>query len=274
MFITPIEAKVSDIAYFRSKLTPGFHHQNETYAAMVKAVDDNVGRLLKKIDDLKISGNTIIIFLSDNGGFINDYKGKKVTNNYPLRSGKGSLYEGGIRIPTILFNPYKPGRGEKIVTPISTIDFFPTVLEMCGSANNSKIDGRCFLKLLKREADTCLENRALFWHYPHYYLTTTPVSAVREGNWKLMEFLEDGHVELYDLNSDPGEKHNLTNDEPIKSKYLLEKLHNWKDKVDAQGITKNPNFHSKTCKYSVINWENSRFFGILYTLLLDINIVT
>lgn len=239
---TPLEAKSEDVDYFKNKLSPGFHHQNETYAAMVKAVDDNIGRLVKKLVDLGISNNTILIVISDNGGYINKYKDKEVTSNFPLRSGKGSLYEGGIRIPTIIHFPNSPTNGQKIQTPISTIDFYPTLLEITGIKNDIQVDGKSFYKLLKGENDSCLQNRSLFWHYPHYYPTTTPVSAVKQGDWKLLEFLEDGHTELYNLKNDIEENHNLIDEEPQKTKYMLEKLHQWKADTDAQGITLNPNF--------------------------------
>jgi len=240
---TPIEAKADDVAYFKSKLSREFHHQNETYAAMVKNVDDNVGRLIKKLDNLGIAKNTIIIFTSDNGGYINNFDNKAVTSNFPLRSGKGSLYEGGIRIPSIIYYPKHPGNGQKIDTPINTIDYFPTVLEITGITNNVKnIDGKSILPLLERKEDTSLLNRALYWHYPHYYQTTKPVSAIREGNWKLLEYLEDGHIELYNLANDISEKHNLVDVEPQKANNLLEKLHRQKIEVDAKSITLNPDY--------------------------------
>jgi arylsulfatase A len=239
---TPLEAKAEDTEYFRKKLSPGFHHQNETYAAMVKSVDDNVGRLMKKLDELGIADNTVVIFISDNGGYINEYKNKTVTSNFPLRSGKGSLYEGGIRIPTIIFLPNNPQNGKKIETPVSTIDFYPTLLDITGTVNNIPVDGKSILPLLKGNADTSLQNRTLYWHYPHYYPTTTPVSAIRDGKWKLMEYLEDGHTELYNLDADPGETRNLVNEEQKKAGVLLENLQNWKKSVDARRIVPNPNY--------------------------------
>jgi arylsulfatase A-like enzyme len=201
-----------------------------------------VGRLMKKLDELGIAGNTVVIFISDNGGYINEYKNKTVTSNFPLRSGKGSLYEGGIRIPTIIFLPNNPQNGKKIETPVSTIDFYPTLLDITGTVNKIPVDGKSILPLLKGNADTSLQNRTLYWHYPHYYPTTTPVSAIREGKWKLMEYLEDGHTELYNLDADPGETRNLVNEEQKKAGVLLEKLQNWKKRVDARGIVPNPNY--------------------------------
>jgi arylsulfatase A-like enzyme len=209
---------------------------------MVKAVDDNVGRLLTRLDDLGIAGNTIVIFISDNGGYINEYKNKAVTSNFPLRSGKGSLYEGGIRIPTIIYQPHAKANGQKIETHVSTIDFHPTRPEMTGAKNNLIVDGISILTLLKGEIDTILNNRTLYWHYPHYYPTTTPVSGLREGYRKLVEYLEEGPVELYNLASDIGENHNLAREEPIRTNMLLRKLHHWKVNIDAQEIAPNPKF--------------------------------
>ncbi len=239
---TPLEAKEEDVNYFKQKLNSDFHHQNETYAAMVKSLDTNVGRLLDKLEELKIVNNTIVIFISDNGGYINGYKGKKVTDNFPLRSGKGSLYEGGIRIPTIIYYPEKPGEGRKNDTPICTTDFLPTLLELTGQPVPGSVDGKSFLPLLKDVQDTSFLHRTLFWHYPHYYPTTTPVSAIRDGNWKLLEYLEDGSIELYDLSVDLGEIKNLAYENQEKAKQLLEKLHDWKVSVRAQGIVPNPDY--------------------------------
>jgi arylsulfatase A-like enzyme len=128
---------------------------------------------------------------------------------------------------------------------VSTIDFFPTVMELSGTKSEVLTDGVSILPLIKGMKETSLDNRTLYWHYPHYYPTTTPVSAIREGNWKLIEFLEDGHTELYNLADDMSENHNLVHEEPQVAKALLEKLHKWKENTGAQGIVPNPNFQSK-----------------------------
>lgn len=240
---TPLEAKAEEVAYFTRKLNPRFHHQNETYAAMVKSVDDNVGRLLKKLEELGIADNTIVLFISDNGGYINEYKGKRVTDNFPLRSGKGSLYEGGIRIPTLILDPRLSRKGIREATPISTVDFFSTLMELTQTRSEVHTDGCSIVPLLSGKGDATLQDRTLFWHYPHYYPTTTPVSALREGNWKLLEYLEDGRTELYDLAKDPGEQQNLATKERDTAQRLLEKLHAWRASVGAQGVVPNPNYH-------------------------------
>jgi len=238
---TPIEAKEKDIKYFSDKILPEMNHQNATYAGMVKSVDENVGRILNKLEESGIEENTAIFFISDNGGYINKYKEETVTNNSPLRSGKGSLYEGGIRIPTIVYLPNQI-KGKKIDAPVSTIDFFPTIMEMLEIEKNPAVDGQSFLPAIEENENSRLQNRAMFWHYPHYYPTTTPVSAIREGNWKMLEYLEDGRLELFNLSSDLGETKNLANENSEKAGELLEKLHQWKKETNAGKITRNPKF--------------------------------
>lgn len=237
---TPIEAKEQDVQYFREKITPEMYHQNETYAAMVRSVDENVGRILHKLRETRLDKHTIIVLISDNGGYINPYNGKVVTNNFPLRSGKGSLYEGGIRIPWIVSLPGESSGARKIDTPVSTIDLFPTLLEMAGIQVNTVADGVSLARLIRNETGNAVEERPLFWHYPHYYPTTTPVSAVRKGNWKLLEYLEDGRVELYNLERDTSESENVAEKEKQITEEMLSILHTWKISVDAKGITVNP----------------------------------
>jgi len=238
---TPIEAKEKDIEHFNNKLSPELNHQNATYAGMVKTVDNNVGRILKKLDEVGAAENTVIFLLSDNGGYINKYKDNTVTNNFPLRSGKGSLYEGGIRIPTIVSLPNNSHKG-KIDTPISTVDFYPTVMDLLGVKEYPKMDGKSFLPLLKGETSEEIQKREIFWHYPHYYPTTTPVSAIREGNWKMLEYLGDERIELFDLSTDLGETKNLAEEMPEKAAELIKKLHAWQEETNAGEVTLNPNF--------------------------------
>ena len=117
-------------------------------------------------------------------------------------------------------------------------------MDIIGTKYDIQIDGKSFFSILKGESDISLQNRTLFWHYPHYYATTTPVSAVREGNWKLLEYLGDEQIELYDLENDLEESQNLLTKEPQKVKYLLEKLPGWKIEVDARGVTLNSKYNS------------------------------
>ena len=240
---TPIEGKPELIDRYRKKLKPGMRHRNCEYAAMVHSLDENVGRIIGKIDELGVADRTVVVFFSDNGGYINEYEGIPVTDNYPLRSGKGSLYEGGTRAPLIVRWPGVAKGGSVCRNPVSSIDFYPTMLGMAGLAGDAKhnadVDGISLVPLLK-DSDSKLKERALYWHYPHYYPTTSPVSSIRVGDWKLLEYLEDGRVELYDLDKDIGEKNNLAEKMPEKAGQLRESLNAWRKDVDAQMPTPNP----------------------------------
>ncbi len=230
---TPIEAKEKDVQYFQENKRQAFLHQNETYAAMVKSIDDNVGRIIAHLKSLGIFQSTLLILTSDNGGYINEYRHTKVTDNTPLRSGKGSLYEGGIRIPTLISAPFLGAQQSHVNLPISTIDYVPTFCDMMGLDLPAGVEGRSFLNALIGKEGSTQPNRNLFWHYPHYYPTTTPVSAIRQGDWKLLEFFEDNHLELYNLKEDIGEKNNLEKESPEKAKELLSQLRQWRQQVKA-----------------------------------------
>jgi len=239
---TPIEGKSELVEHYKRKLKPGMLHQNAEYAAMVHSLDQNIGRILDKIRELGVADHTIVMFFSDNGGYINKYKDNAVTNNYPLRSGKGSLYEGGIRVPLIIRWPGVTKAGSICREPVSSIDFYPTILDMTGltgdSKHNSDMDGLSLVALLK-DPNSKLKRGALYWHYPHYYPTTSPVSSIRQGDWKLLEYLEDRRVELYDLKQGIGEKNNLAAATPEKSEELRRRLGSWRNAVGAQMPTLN-----------------------------------
>ncbi len=239
---TPIEAKEEDVQYFKGKKEEKFAHQNETYAGMVKSIDDNVGKIIAHLKALGIYQNTMLILSSDNGGYINAYRGTKVTDNKPLRSGKGSLYEGGIRIPTIISAPFVSGQTASINIPITTIDYVPTICALLDIPLPKDIEGQSLLKALSGKDDPGLSARNLFWHYPHYYPTTTPVSAVRQGDWKLIQFLEDNHLELYNLKEDIGEENNLEKVNPEKASELYSLLSQWRQQANAPMPSPNPNY--------------------------------
>jgi arylsulfatase A len=238
----PIEAPPNLVAAYKHQIRPGLHHTNATYAAMVENLDENVGRVLDHIEKLGIADKTIVVFGSDNGGYIGKSEGEKVTDNYPLRSGKGALYEGGIRVPLIVRWPGNSARNVTCNEPVITNDFYPTVLEMTGLIDKNRYeqkDGRSLAPLL-RNPKLELDRKNLYFHYPHYYETTTPVSAVRNGKWKLLEYLEDGHCELYDLEKDLSEKHDLSSIYPQKVIELRNQLHLWRESVNAQMPILNP----------------------------------
>jgi arylsulfatase A-like enzyme len=199
---------------------------------MVHSLDESVGRLLAKLDELGIADRTAVIFCSDNGGFINDYQRQPVTSNAPLRSGKGSLYEGGIRIPFIIRAPGAVA-GKTCAEPVFTCDLYATCLELAGAKGNAEHDGLSLLPLLS-DPRVQLGRDALYFHYPHFYQTTTPVSAVRRGPWKLLHYYDDGHDELFDLSSDLAEQTDLAARQPARAAELRGKLDGWLQAVDAR----------------------------------------
>jgi len=203
------------------------------YAAMVQSVDESVGRVLAKLEELGVAEQTIVIFMSDNGG-LSTSEGSP-TSNVPLRAGKGWLYEGGIREPTIVKWPGVVASGSLCQEPVVSTDFYPTMLEMAGLPLRpaQHIDGVSFVPLLKEEGS--LGREAIYWHYPHYgNQGGSPAGAVRVGDYKLIEFFEDNRVELYDLKQDIGEKHDLSKEMPEKARELHDLLQEWRVSVDAR----------------------------------------
>ncbi|MBL9211133.1 MAG: sulfatase [Opitutaceae bacterium] len=241
---TPIEAKAADIEHFTRRLRPGLQHQNPAYAAMVRNLDENVGRVLDHLRDRGLERETIVIFASDNGGFIgrDRNRGIPVTSNAPLRSGKGSLYEGGIRIPLLIRWPGVTPGGAVCHAPVVLMDLFRTLCAVVPAAERVPVTDGVDLGALLRNPAAPLERDALFFHYPHYYETTTPVSAIRAGDWKLLEYLEDGRVELFQLREDPGETRDLAAESPAKVTELRTRLVAWRRDVGAQMPSPNPNF--------------------------------
>ncbi len=207
---------------------------NAAYASMVAAVDDSVGRLLAKLDRSGLRENTVVIFFSDNGGLCTA-RNKGPTSNLPLRSGKGWLYEGGVREPTIVRAPGVTPPGSVCDTPVVSMDFFPTMLELAKlpAMPNRHVDGLSMVPLLRGEEKR--PPRKLYWHYPHYHGSTwTPGASIRDGDWKLIEFYHWGKVELYNLADDLGEQIDLSATHPEKAKELLASLHAWQKQLDAK----------------------------------------
>jgi len=236
---TPLEGKPELVEKYRAKIKAGTRHQNPEYAAMIETLDTNVGRILAKLSHRKLTDRTLVIFTSDNGGTIIQHRGRQVTDNFPLRSGKGSLYEGGIRVPLIVRLPGVTPRGKVCDEPVTCTDFFPTILELCTVSATGKnapagpLDGMSVVPLL-RQPGAHLNRAALFFHYPHYYTTTTPVSAVRAGDWKLLEYFEDRHVELYNLRDDPSEQRDVAAQQPDRTAKLRDQLAGWREEVGAK----------------------------------------
>lgn len=236
---TPLMGKTNVIAKHTAKADPKNPQHNTTYAALVESVDDSVGRILARLDELKLTENTVIFFTSDNGGLVlND-----ITSNLPLRAGKGSAYEGGVRVPLFVKWPGVTKPGGVCDTPVITPDYYPTLLDIAQlkPAKRQTVDGASLVPLLKQAGP--LRRDTIYWHYPHYHPGgATPYGAIREGDWKLIEFFEDNHIELYNLREDIGEKDNLAMKLPDKAKQLRGKLHAWRAKVGAQMPTANTAF--------------------------------
>jgi len=207
---TPLQAKEDDIALFRDQPADG-GQKDPVYAAMVKSVDDSVGRITALLEELGLTERTCVFFFSDNGGLV------PVTDNAPLRLGKGYPYEGGIREALAVSWPGTLPAGARIEERVASIDFFPTILGLAGlePPADRKIDGLDLSNLL-RGAERALPERALFWHFPHYWsgVRVTPWSAVRSGDWKLIRFYEDGRQELYNLAEDESETEDLAASRP------------------------------------------------------------
>jgi arylsulfatase A-like enzyme len=215
---------------------------NPVYAAMIYSVDENIGKLIKKLSELNLDKNTIIIFTSDNGGLATS-EGSP-TCNAPLRAGKGWLYEGGIRVPLIIKLPGKNSNGKEIKTPVSSIDFFATIEELTGTSTvSNKTDGVSFVSLFTKDK---MKERPLYWHYPHYSNQgTMPGSAVRLGNFKLIDNFETGKQELYNLENDLSETKDLSGTNPAKAKELFDLLNEWRKKTNAQMMIPNPKWNGK-----------------------------
>lgn len=214
--------------------------EHAVYAGMVEAMDLAVGKVLAKLDELGLRDNTLVIFTSDNGG-LSTSEGWP-TSNLPLRAGKGWLYEGGIREPLIVRWPGVVKPGSVINAPVSSPDFFPTLLEATGTKPlpGQMLDGVSLVPLLKGGT---FPERALFWHYPHYgNQGGAPGAAIRRGDWKLIEWQEDRRVELFNLTQDLGEKQDLAAKEPQRMAQLRAELHAWQKQVGAKFPTPNANY--------------------------------
>jgi arylsulfatase A len=233
---TPLRAKDALVAKYK----PGQPGQqgNPTYAAMLESLDDAVGRVLKKLDDLKLSDNTVVVFTSDNGGLCTiEGPNTPPTINAPLREGKGYLYEGGLRVPLLVKWPGVTKAGSTAAVPVWSVDFLPTFAEG-GGLTDVKADGVSLLPVLKGGT---LTREALYWHYPHYSNQGgKPGGAIRAGNYKLVEFYENGRRELFDVAKDPGENKNLSAEKPDVVKDLAARLADWRAAVKAKMPEPNP----------------------------------
>jgi len=204
-----------------------------TYAAMVESMDKAVGKVLAALDELELAENTIVCLTSDNGG-LSTSEGSP-TSNLPLRGGKGWVYEGGIREAFMIRAPGVTKAGEICDVPVMTIDFYPTLLELCNIPVNKQqqVDGESLVSLLGGVQQT--KRKSLFWHYPHYSNQGGfPGGAVRSGDWKLIERYEDGRKHLYHLGDDVGEMNDVAGKHPERVKQMTSDLHAWYREMDAK----------------------------------------
>jgi arylsulfatase A-like enzyme len=276
---SPFQAREDDKQRFAGKEAVG-GHQDPTYAAMIYAVDRSVGRITALLDELRIADNTVLVFSSDNGGvggygrpdgLIRDpgHEGKTkrgkgkagddigdITDNTPLRSGKGSLYEGGTRVPFIVRWPGVVKEGSTCSAPAIHVDVYPTLLEITGASppENQPLDGESLVPLFK-DGNSPLKRPAIFQHCPGYLGSgpgrwrTTPVGTIQAGDWKLMEYFEDQRLELYNLREDIGETNNLASKMPEKAQELRSMMVAWRKEVGA--IMPVPNTEKPTDKPKV-----------------------
>jgi arylsulfatase A-like enzyme len=231
-----------DVRFYQSYLDVGLDTPNAKYASMVASMDKSLGDIMKYLTAKNIAKNTIIIFMSDNGGLsLSGARGKNAhVQNLPLRAGKGSLYEGGIRVPMIVKWPEFAKANTSNNQYVIAEDFFPSILEMAGVFNTKtiqRVDGKSFVPLLKNNklSDT---NRILVWHYPNKWIegdgpAINYKSAIRQGSWKLIYDLRNGHKELYNLSNDIGEQFDLSMKQPAKTIQLNSLLKEYLEKNNS-----------------------------------------
>ncbi len=220
---------------------PGYP-SNPAYAGLLEELDQSVGRIAEAVDRAGLAENTLILFLSDNGGIEHEQSGRVVTSNKPLRGEKGTLYEGGIRIPAIARWPGKVPTASECAQPIITTDLYPTLLDLASLSQppDSSLDGVSLAELLT-DPTKPITRDSLHWHLPHYH-HGSPASAIRRGDWKLIEFFEDNSLQLYNLGTDPGEQTNLATREPARAQELQAALAQWRTQVGARMPVPNPNY--------------------------------
>ncbi len=247
----PMKAKAELIAKYRALPRPASGQNNPVYAAMIESMDDSIGRLTRKLEQLGLADNTVFMFTADNGGLsVKEGADTPATDNAPLRAGKGYLYEGGIRVPLIITWPQRIKAGSVNRTPVYSADLFATAVELAGLKNTTGVDGLSLLPLLTGRGR--FRRDALYWHYPHYSNQSVngghldqPGAAVRQGDYKLIEFYQDNHVELYDLKNDLSERNDLAQARPKVAAQLRQKLAAWRQAVGAQMMTLNTEYKGR-----------------------------
>jgi uncharacterized sulfatase len=244
----PLLAREDLIKKYQKKLRQtGIEDVHPTYAAMAETADESLGMLLDELDALNLTKNTVVVLYSDNGGLLGDLylntTTPMATTMTPLRGQKGSLYEGGIRVPLIVKWPDKVKPGSVSGEMVNSYDLFSTFIEIGNGKipTNQQTDGISLVPLIKGEKET-LSREALYWHFPTSQWTRNPAGAIRKGKYKLIEHFEDGRLELFDLDDDIGETNNLINKKPVIAYQLLNDLKNWRELVGAQMPIPNPDY--------------------------------
>ena len=235
---TPIQAKKDLTAKYQAKVKT--NQRNATYAAMVHSVDEAAGNIMQALDALGLADNTLVIFTSDNGGLLGP------THNAPLRAGKGWPYEGGIRVPLIIRWPGVARPGSASDVPVTSVDYFPTIVEATGRKLSlaRAIDGRNLLGVLTGRRP--LDREAIYWHFPHYRgRAIPPYSIIRAGDWKLIKRYDGKPFELFNLNDDIGEKSDLSEKMPERVRELDAKLAAWLRQTGAKLPKENPAYRPK-----------------------------
>jgi arylsulfatase A-like enzyme len=250
---TPIQGEPELVQKYQRK-APGQLHNHPVMAAMIESVDVGVGRIVEAIDQLGQTEGTIIVFTSDNGGY------GPATSMKPLKGYKGTYYEGGVREPMFIVWPGVTQPGSRCDTPVINVDLFPTFCEMTGAdLPGQPLDGISLRPLLDQGSTETSDSRSLYWHFPAYLQSyqrfdeqrdvlfrSRPCSIIRNGKWKLHEYFEDGGLELYDLEADPGESTNLAESHPAETKRLHDDLKQWRKAIAAPVPTKlNPDFDAE-----------------------------
>ncbi len=240
---TPIQAK-ADLTAKYEKRKANKYHNNPKYAAMIETMDTGIGRILDTLDELKLADDTIVIFYSDNGG-VGGYRmagviAGEITSQFPLRGGKGMLYEGGVRVPMIVRWPKHTPPNSTNDTPIISVDFLPTLAEIGKTKKPKRTDGVSLVNLFK-SPKAKLPRDTLYWHFPGYLQgnqkkgawRTTPAGSIRKGHWKLLEFFETGRLELYNLKDDISQKKDLAKTNPARRDELHKLLVQWRKDTKA-----------------------------------------
>lgn len=228
------------------------------YAALIETLDDTVGVLMKRLDELGLAENTIVIFTSDNGGLHVPESGHvRVTHNTPFRAGKGHTYEGGQRVPLIVRWPGHVPEGRVVHAPVTNVDWIPTLLEMAGAPLPSGLDGVSFASGLTGGA---FPERKIFWHFPHYTNQGgRPSGVVRDGNWVLVEYYDEDKTELYDLSADVGQKQDRAAQEQTRVVALKAALADWRRANNVQHNTPNPDCDEEAFRRLYVTFDSSKF---------------